>query len=1356
MKTKAYIGEFSRIVSYIFACLFLTFAFSANGQNPLLEDADQITPFGNCDLVPTKLNPDYILTVNNISTDKANIASYKISWGDGSTVDTYPANFTSTIHTYLSLGIFSLVFTAIDNAGVETVKSYSVSNQSNPAIGISNNGGNTIGCSPLALSFTITEAANNAPGTYYEIDYGDGSAIETKTLQQVLDNNVINHIYINSSCDPPGINGQFTFKVKAINSCTATPANMGAIIVYKSPIPKFSTSVNDNGCINTAISFNNLTKSGSGYNCNSTSDIYLWTFGDGITSTDKNPSHTYTASGNYSVSLTSSNGQCVSVRTTLPLPLCISPKPIADFALSTPTVCKGTAVSVVNNSITENTCGNLIYTWTVSNYVGSVNCLPNASSWHFNTGSNENSANPSFVFDNAGTYRINLTVSNGCGTISTFKTIMVKQVPSVKINPVNAICVNQTITPTALVNDCFGETTSNYNWQFTGGMPSVSTLKDPSAITYSAAGTYDILLSATNECGTSVATPVKLKVNNLPNPVINGPAIVCANSKGNVYSTTPGMMNYQWVVSAGGVITSGNTQTSNSITIDWKDADNQTVGLNYSQFGCTSQTPSILNVSVNPLPVPYAGNPVTICSGEPVHIGGAANVGSSYSWVSIPAGFGSSASNPTVTPLLTTEYILTETTVLTGCSASKSVIITVNPLPIPLIHGPAAVCIDSENVVYTANAGMTNYQWTVSPGGTITAGGTLNSNTISVTWNQEGNQSISLNYTNDKGCTAAVPLVYNVAVNTSQIVLLEGPESICEQSSGNIYTALPGMTNYVWVISPEGTLISGGDAVSNTAEIKWNNPGTKTVSIIYTQPGCESTIPAVVNVTVNPRSLPVITGESIACAGSVNVKYTTKPGMSNYTWELSPGGNITTGIGTNEIKVTWNTPGNQFVKVNYEGTAICPSLIPSIFNVTVNQLQNPTITGVLETCQGLSAVEYATEPGMSSYLWKVSAGGTISAGFGTDRISVVWKTAGVQNVSVSYLNNAGCSSTVPVNISVKVNPSPLIVAFPETQEICSGSLATIQLKPSDGIVNYSWSAETISGTVLGAASGTGSTIAQQLINTETTVAIVRYTILSSNGTCAGTPVYAEVKVRNLSPTITGLSKSCARTKGVIYTTEPGMDNYNWVVSAGGAIKSGAGTNSITVDWYIVGNQTVSISYGNSAGCTGNSVAVYSVKVNPLPAIAIASPTVVCAGSPVTFTTEAGMSDYRWIAGEGITVADGTSASNSITVLWNNPGSYLMTVNYANSNGCSASFPLMSEIIVLPVPAPTLSGPQNVCANSGSILYMTQPGKVKYNWMISGGQIISGGTLTTNSATVVWDNSSDHSIRVNYSNGECMA
>lgn len=36
---------------------------------------------------------------------------------------------------------------------------------------------------------------------------------------------------------------------------------------------------------------------------------WLWNFGDGITSTQQNPTHTYIASGTYTVSLTASNGQ---------------------------------------------------------------------------------------------------------------------------------------------------------------------------------------------------------------------------------------------------------------------------------------------------------------------------------------------------------------------------------------------------------------------------------------------------------------------------------------------------------------------------------------------------------------------------------------------------------------------------------------------------------------------------------------------------------------------------------------------------------------------------------------------------------------------------------------------------------------------------------------------------------------------------------------------------------------------------------------------------------------------------------------------------------------------------------------
>jgi gliding motility-associated-like protein len=337
-----------------------------------------------------------------------------------------------------------------------------------------------------------------------------------------------------------------------------------------------------------------------------------------------------------------------------------------------------------------------------------------------------------------------------------------------------------------------------------------------------------------------------------------------------------------------------------------------------------------------------------------------------------------------------------------------------------------------------------------------------------------------------------------------------------------------------------------------------------------------------------------------------------------------------------------------------------------------------------------------------------------------------------------------------------VNPSPLVTVFPLIQEICSGSVAVLKLTPSDGAVTYDWSAETISGIVTGAMSGSGSTISQQLINTQTSIAVVRYTIISSNGTCSGTPVYADVKVRNLHPTIVGLSNSCVKTKGVIYSTEPGMSGYNWVVSSGGAITGGSGTNSITVDWNFEGNQTVSVSYSNKTGCTGNSGAVYSVKVQRLPSVTLASPTVVCAGSPVTFNTEADMSNYQWYADQATTVAGGTLTSNSITVLWNNPGAYNLSLNYANSDLCFSSSPLVSEIIVLPVPLPFISGPQSVCENSGSILYRTQAGKVNYTWIIVGGKITMGGKSTSSTATVVWDNIGEHSLAVNYSNGECSA
>ena len=71
------------------------------------------------------------------------------------------------------------------------------------------------------------------------------------------------------------------------------------VIVNPSPVANFTSDINNLN--NGEVTFNNTSN-------NATS--YLWDFGDGNTSTDQNPVHTYTTSGEYTVTLTSTNPNC--------------------------------------------------------------------------------------------------------------------------------------------------------------------------------------------------------------------------------------------------------------------------------------------------------------------------------------------------------------------------------------------------------------------------------------------------------------------------------------------------------------------------------------------------------------------------------------------------------------------------------------------------------------------------------------------------------------------------------------------------------------------------------------------------------------------------------------------------------------------------------------------------------------------------------------------------------------------------------------------------------------------------------------------------------------------------------------
>jgi hypothetical protein len=117
----------------------------------------------------------------------------------------------------------------------------------------------------------------------------------------------------------------------------------------------------------------------------------------------------------------------------------------------------------------------------------------------------------------------------------------------------------------------------------------------------------------------------------------------------------------------------------------------------------------------------------------------------------------------------------------------------------------------------------------------------------------------------------------------------------------------------------------------------------------------------------------------------------------------------------------------------------------------------------------------------------------------------------------------------------------------------------------------------------------------------------------------------------LNPSITGPDTVCAGSAGIIYTTEPGMSNYVWVISTGGTIIAGLGTNSATVNWNTAGAQTLSVTY--------NSLPVPTVKnITVLPSVTpgiSVTPNLnpFCPGTVVTFlasTSNQGISPiFQW-------------------------------------------------------------------------------------------------------------------------------
>ncbi len=410
----------------------------------------------------------------------------------------------------------------------------------------------------------------------------------------------------------------------------------------------------------------------------------------------------------------------------------------------------------------------------------------------------------------------------------------------------------------------------------------------------------------------------------------------------------------------------------------------------------------------NNLPVPADTN---FCQGDSVPLWAAMGVGYTYKWYKDNVLL-TGATKRYYIPIATGWYkALITDTINYGSLYTNAQHVIVDPMAPTTItaSGPLIFCGSSgHSVVLTAASGSGySYQWYKN---NVVIGG---ANSINYTATTSGNYYCDVY--NASGCPKHSQTVIVNATGIIPVLSLTGTNPFCQGTTVTLNSNFSTGYFHQWFknnVKIQGS--TGQSLIVSTAG------AYKVRDSIGSCAGFSNEIV----ITVNPLPVPTITGATSVCIGSSGVTYTTETGMIGYAWTISAGGTIIAGSGTNQITVTWNTAGAQTASVNYTNSNSCTAASATVKNITVNPLPAPTINGSVNICVGSTEVIYSTESGMTGYIWAVSSGGTITAGSGTNQITVTWSTSGAKTVSVNYSNSNSCTAASATVKNVTVNPLP--------------------------------------------------------------------------------------------------------------------------------------------------------------------------------------------------------------------------------------------------------------------------------------------------------------------------------------------
>lgn len=626
-----------------------------------------------------------------------------------------------------------------------------------------------------------------------------------------------------------------------------------------------------------------------------------------------------------------------------------------------------------------------------------------ATAYHWYPG-NETTQNISV--NPATTMTYSLEVTGVCGHRQWLNfTQTVNPLPSASASSNGPICAGDNLNFT-------GSGGTAYQWSGPNGFNSTEQNPTLSGVSTSAGGTYSLTVTDANGCSSNTSTAVTVNSNPISDAgtdqTISNGANTTLNGSGSGGS---GSYSYAWTPSA--LVT--NPSSASTGTVNLSSSTVFTLTVTDLSTGCSSSSQVTINISGGPLDVNLSASAPSVCGGNSVTLGALGTGGSgsySYSWTSNPAGFSSSAQNPTVIPTGTTTYIVS---VWDGFNTVvDSVVVGVYAPPVATAGNTGDYCM-GEVIQLNGNGGGT-YSWT-GPNGF--SNNTQNPSIGVATAQNEGNYQLIV--TDGNGCTDTTNTT--VVINDLPTVSVSGAGNYCEGDT--VIISASGGQDYEWS-GPDG--FSSSSSANSLLQVSTNATGNYVVTVTNAA-GCS--VVGQLNIIVNPQPVVSASNGGPYCSG--DSIYLSASGAADYEWS-GPGGFAE----TSQTPVIENA--TTLMNGNYTVTGTdnngCQATSSTV--LVVYETPNTLIAGNDSVCEGQLLV--LTASGAGSYVWN---DGSVSASISINALS-----SGMYSVTGT---TGSCSSVDSINIVVL--PSPTAYAGEDTL-LQQG--ASVQLTGSGGII-YSWS-----------------------------------------------------------------------------------------------------------------------------------------------------------------------------------------------------------------------------------------------------------------------------------------------------------